>query len=89
MSIAKQITQQSAEALARPGLGAFAVTPNDSADLSIAARSLWVGVAGDVSVDTVYGDTAVVLKNVQGILPLAVVRVRATSTTATDIVALY
>jgi hypothetical protein len=72
-----------------PARNAAAVTTSNTEDLPNAAKSLFVGVAGDVSVDTVGGDTAVVFKNVSGVLPVACARVRTTGTTATDIVALY
>lgn len=72
-----------------PASNAAAVTPNDSADLTIATRALWVGVAGDVTVDLIGGQTAVTFKNVQGLLPVRVTRVDDTGTTATDIVALW
>jgi hypothetical protein len=74
-----------------PGQHAVAVTPNDGADIgSVASRALWIGVSGDVSIDVVGGETAVVFKNVPiGWLQMRVTRVRATNTTATNIVAVY
>jgi hypothetical protein len=72
-----------------PARNAVAVTPSDSENLATSAKALWVGQIGDVSVDTVGGQTAVVFKNCLGVLPVTAVRVRATGTTATDIVALY
>lgn len=72
-----------------PASRAVAVTPSDSDDLDFSARALWVGVAGDVSLDLIEGGSAVVFKNVQGLLPVRAARVRSTATTATDIVALY
>lgn len=72
-----------------PARNAAAVTPADGENLATPAKALWVGAFGDVSVDTVGGQTAVVFKGCAGVLPVAVVRVRATGTTATDIVALY
>lgn len=71
-----------------PGENAASVTPNDSTDLANVAKALWVGVAGDVVIDTTQGDT-VTFKNVQGLLPMRCARVRSTSTTATDIVAMW
>ena len=72
-----------------PARNAVAVTPSNDTDLPNPAKALWVGQIGDVSVDTVGGQTAVVFKNCIGVLPVTAVRVRATGTTATDIVALY
>ena len=70
-----------------PARTAFAITPNDSTDLAVSAKALWVGVLGDVKVITVDGDT-VTFVGVQGVLPVACSRVIATLTTATDIVGL-
>lgn len=74
-----------------PAKNAAAVTPNDSADLSNVAVALYVGGSGDVSVDTVGGQVSVVFSGVSAgtVLPVRVKRVNSTSTTATDIVALW
>lgn len=73
-----------------PAQNAFVVTPNDSADLAYAARSLFVGGAGNIAVDTTGGDTVTFTGVVAGtILPVSVARVYATGTTATNIVGLY
>ncbi len=70
-----------------PAAKAVAVTPHDSTNLSDTTRALWVGVSGDVSVEMSESGSAIVHKNVQGLLPVRVTRVNATGTTATDIVA--
>jgi len=77
-----------------PATNLRAVTPSDSADLPDGCRGLLIGTAGNVSVvavDAAGGASAVVLKNLANgqIVPIAVRAVKATSTTATDIVALY
>jgi hypothetical protein len=65
------------------------VTPSDSTDLTDLALALWVGGAGNISLDTPDGSTVTISGIPAGtILPLRVKRVRATSTTATLIVAL-
>jgi hypothetical protein len=67
---------------------ALAVTPHDSTNLVSMTRGLYIGVAGDVT--AVIGGSAVLFKAVPvGILPVAVTRVNATATTATNILALY
>ena len=73
-----------------PAEDAGAVTPSDSTNLTSIARSLYVGTAGNVTLLTV-GQNVVTFSNVQAgsILPVRVIRVNATSTTATNIVALY
>lgn len=68
--------------------GAVLLTPSDSVDLVKTCRALWVGNAGNVKLTALDGST-VVFSNVYGVLPIAVVRVYATLTTATNIVALY
>lgn len=73
---------------------AFAVIPSDSADLANGAtRSLYVGGAGDVTVvmgeDTTATPVTFKAVPVGTLLPIQVSRVRATLTTATNLVALY
>lgn len=68
---------------------AAAVTPADGTDLP-AGACLWlyVGVSGDISADV--GGTTVLFKAVPvGPLWVRASRVRATSTTATNILAMY
>jgi hypothetical protein len=70
---------------------AVAVSPHDTNDLAAPCRSLYVGGAGNVEV-IMEGDTdAVVFSAVPAgtVLPIRVSRVRAASTTATLILALY
>ena len=77
--------------LAGPASHAFAVTPNDGADLAVVTRGLFVGTGGDVSL-LLKGDSApVTFAGVAGgtVLPVRALRVRATGTTAVDIVGLY
>lgn len=73
-----------------PAVLAAAVTPSDTADLVVKPRALYIGGAGDLNVDMTNGDTVLFKAAAAGaILPISVRRVRATSTTATNIVALY
>lgn len=65
------------------------VTPSDSTNLTEVARALYVGGAGNVALVTPEGTTATFSNvNAGTILPVRVVRVNSTSTTATSIVAL-
>ena len=66
----------------------FAVTPNDSTDLAVSTRGLYVGVSGDVKVDFVdSGDAITLVGLAAGVWhPLRVTRVYSTDTTATSIV---
>lgn len=74
-----------------PANNAAAVTPSDSADLPNTARALFIGGAGNVSVDTVGGQESVVFEGLAAgtILPVRVKRVNTTGTTATAIRALW
>ena len=70
-----------------PASGAVAVTPSDTDTLY--ARSLYIGVSGDVSVITRGRTTPVTFKaHPVGYMPVEVVAVRSTGTSATDILAL-
>jgi len=65
------------------------VTPSDSVDLPSGCRGLYAGGSGDIAAvgaDGVVGTFTVVTGD---IVPIAPVRVNATGTTATLIVALY
>jgi hypothetical protein len=78
---------------------AAAVTPSDTVDIpSVSTQDgtgnngcvLYVGVAGDVKVTTAGGDTVVFVGLLAGMfVPVQVLKVWATDTTATDIVALW
>jgi hypothetical protein len=66
-----------------------AVTKSDTVGFGANARALYIGVTGDVVVVGL-DDVAVTFKAVPvGILPVQCKRVNSTSTTATDIVALF
>jgi hypothetical protein len=73
-----------------PAQYAVAITPADGTNFAFGmARALYVGVTGDITLDTA-STTNVLFKAVPvGILPVAAVRVRATGTTATNILGLY
>lgn len=79
-----------ADAISAPAQGGFAITPSDAADLSTETRGLWVGGSGDLAVVLAAGDEVVLAGAVGGsVLPLRVKRVKATGTTATQLVGLY
>jgi hypothetical protein len=71
-----------------PGRDAAAVTKSDTTTIG-GCRALYVGMTGDLTIDTV-STTNIVFKAVPAgtILPVAVLRVKA-ATTAADIVAIY
>jgi hypothetical protein len=75
--------------LSDPASDAVAVTPSDTEDLAVYARSLFIGGDGDINVDMVDGTTVLFTAVKAGsVIPIRVKRVRATSTTATAIVGL-
>jgi len=75
---------------------ASAVTPSDTVEIAAVTGGsnngcvLYAGVGGDVRILTVGGDD-VVLKNIANgqFIPVQVLKVFATNTTATDLVALW
>lgn len=72
-----------------PARDASNVTPSDTTVLG-GVRGLFVGGAGNVNLETEGGTTLVFTGVVAGsILPIRAIRVLSTSTTATNIVALY
>lgn len=72
-----------------PFYDAAAVTPSDSTDLPIQPRSLYIGGSGTLVVDMQGGATVTFTAVPVGILEIRARRVRATGTTATNILALY
>ena len=63
-----------------------AVTPSDTADLSQPGIGLYVGVSGDVKIDTTDGFTITMVGFAAGVWqPISVKRVYATVTDSTDI----
>lgn len=72
-----------------PASDAFAVTPSDSVNFTNGARSLYVGVTGNVAVVTPAGTVVTFTAVPAGtVLPVEASRVNATGTTATSIVGL-
>lgn len=80
----------STDSLMAPASDCFAIAPSDSADLPRGTKALYVGMGGDITLLAVEGDSDVTLRNVIGgsILDLRVRAIRATGTTASDIVGL-
>lgn len=76
--------------LSAPASSAAVVTPNNSTDLTYVTRALFVGGAGNIVVTMVDGVDCTFTGVAAGsVLPIRVSRVKATSTTATNIVALW
>jgi hypothetical protein len=79
------------DVISGPVRNAAAVTPDDNNDLGHATRSLFVGGAGDVTVNMLRTGSAITFKAVPvgTVLPIRVTRVKATGTTATSLTALW
>lgn len=75
--------------LESPASNAFDIAPADGANLATVTRALYVGGSGDVAV-TLKSGTSVVLHGVVAgtILPMRIVAVAQTDTTATNLVGL-
>lgn len=72
-------------------IDAKAVTPSDTVDLPDGpSRALYIGGSGNVSLIT-GGGTVITFNGLNSgyVLPLEVVRVRATGTTASNLIAIY
>jgi len=82
--------QQTLTGLDAPAHHAAAVTPHDSNDLTNDARGLYVGGDGNIVLITT-GGNEVTFSNAKAgsILPIRTARVKATGTTATNLVALW
>ena len=78
------------DSLIAPAREAFALTPNDAAELTSATKALYVGTGGDIVLRAVGSGTDVVLRNVVSgsVLAIRLRAVRASGTTATDLVGL-
>ncbi len=81
--------QNSAKSILAPSENAFAVSPNDSDALPGVSKYLYVGGAGRVTLRTKDGEADVTFENVPagGYIYVRASHVRASGTTATDIVA--
>jgi len=77
------------ERLDSPGANAIAITPSDSTNLDRTSRAIYIGGSGNLVVEMVGGQTVTFTGVSAGcLLPIRVNKVR-TSTTATNLVALY
>ncbi|MEO0462982.1 MAG: hypothetical protein AAF127_07610 [Pseudomonadota bacterium] len=79
-----------ANSLTSPAASCFAITPDDSSELQSVTKALYVGTGGDLVIRPLEGDQDIVLRNtVSGsIIDIRVKAVRATGTSAQDLVGL-
>ena len=80
----------SGDSLIAPARQAFTITPDDGADMPRAAKAIYVGSDGDIVLRAVHSDDDVTFRNVAAgsILAVRVRAVRASGTTATDLIGL-
>lgn len=78
-----------ASSITGPAAHAFAITPNDSADLPETTRAIYCGLGGDMTVTMASGE-AVTFSNLPdgALLPIRVIRLSASGTTAQAIIGL-
>ena len=83
--------QSHADQVSAPARRAVAVTPHDTNALTDIPKALYVGTAGNITMRGVDGASDQLWKNVPAgaILPIRASHVRASGTTAADILALY
>ena len=79
-----------AQSVIAPSSDCFPITPNDSTDLPKATKALFVGTGGDVLLRPVSGSEDILFRNLPdgSILDVRVRAVRATGTSAADLVGL-
>lgn len=80
----------SADSVSSPARNCVAVVPNDANDLSVVTKALYVGTGGNIVVRTVDATADVTFSNVPTgtVLPVRARAIRATGTTASQIVGL-
>lgn len=67
----------------------FAITPNDSTDLTITPRVIRIGGSGDIAIRDIAGVDITYAVSDGEVIPIRAVRVLSTGTTATGIVGWY
>lgn len=78
-----------ADGLESPASSGFAVAPSNVDDLPQVTRAIYVGTAGNLAVTLASGDEVTFINLPSAtLLPVRVARVKATGTTATDLVGL-
>ena len=82
--------QGRADQLSAPARCGFAIAPSDATDLTAETRAIYVGTGGDLTLVLASGDQ-VTLTGIGGgmLLPVRARRVKATGTSAAQLVGLY
>ncbi|MXO88435.1 hypothetical protein GRI32_06745 [Altererythrobacter aestuarii] len=86
----KDTFRNSVDSPMAPAERCFPITPDDNVDIDFATKALYVGTGGDVTLVPVRGENPVTFRNLPSgaILDVRVRAVKATDTTAADIVGL-
>jgi len=80
----------SSDSLIAPAREAFPITPDDAANIPRATKAVYVGSGGNIVLRAVGSDADVVFRNVAAgsVLAVRLSAVRATGTTANDLIGL-
>ncbi len=86
----KDTFESTTDSVISPARSAFAIAPNNSSDLATATKAFYVGTGGDIILRAIGDEADVTLRNVASgsVIAIRVRAVRATGTTASDIVGL-
>lgn len=78
------------DSLIAPAREAFPITPEDDTNISRATKAIYVGSSGDIVLRAIGSDTDVIFRNVVAgsVLAIRLRAVRATGTTASDLIGL-
>lgn len=84
----KNVFEQKGESFPSGGRDAVAITAHDANNIAVRPDAIYVGVSGNISMEVESG-TVILLNVPVGIFPMSPTRINNTSTTATDMFALY
>ncbi|MGY6637337.1 MAG: spike base protein, RCAP_Rcc01079 family [Erythrobacter sp.] len=78
------------DSVTAPAKAAFAITPDDTAELPVTPRAIFIGTGGDLVLRAVDSDADVIFANLPNgaILPVRARAIRASGSTAANIVGL-
>jgi hypothetical protein len=87
--MARQDLWENRDEVDSPAYHAFAITPNDAVELTTAAKAIYIGGEGDITLVTVGGEEVTFTGLLAGtILPVRSKQIKE-ATTATNLIGLY